>query len=327
MGAYVLRRLLYMIPVLLAVSILAFTIIQLPPGDYLTTRIARLKLEGSSATEEEITALREQYGLDRSFHLRYFKWLGGMLRGDLGKSFIHNRPVTELIGERILLTMVISICSILLAYAIAIPIGIYSATHQYSIGDYFFTLLGFIGISIPQFFLALVLMFAAYKWFGTMVTGLFSQEYAAKPWSFLKVIDLLKHVWLPALIVGVSGTAGTIRVLRACLLDELQKQYVITARAKGLTELRLMFKYPVRIAINPMISTIGWLLPAIVSGATIVAIVLNLPTTGPMMLDALMQQDMYLAGSFIMILCALTVVGTLISDILLAWSDPRIRYE
>lgn len=327
MGAYVLRRLLYMIPVLLAVSILAFTIIQLPPGDYLTTRIARLKLEGSSATEEEITALREQYGLDRPFHLRYFKWLGGMLRGDLGKSFIHNRPVTELIGERILLTMVISICSILLAYAIAIPIGIYSATHQYSIGDYFFTLLGFIGISIPQFFLALVLMFAAYKWFGTMVTGLFSQEYAAKPWSFLKVIDLLKHVWLPALIVGVSGTAGTIRVLRACLLDELQKQYVITARAKGLTELRLMFKYPVRIAINPMISTIGWLLPAIVSGATIVAIVLNLPTTGPMMLDALMQQDMYLAGSFIMILCALTVVGTLISDILLAWSDPRIRYE
>ena len=327
MGAYVLRRLLYMIPVLLAVSILSFTIIQLPPGDYLTTRIAQLKLEGSPATEEEIAMLRQQYGLDKPFYVRYFKWLFGMVRGNLGKSFIYNRPVTELIGERIALTMTISICSILLAYAIAIPIGIYSATHQYAFSDYFFTFLGFIGISIPQFFLALVLMFATYKWFGTMVTGLFSEKYAVLPWSFGKVVDLLKHVWLPALIVGISGTAGTIRVLRACLLDELQKQYVITARAKGLSERRLTFKYPVRIAINPMISTIGWLLPAIVSGATIVAIVLNLPTTGPMMLDALMQQDMYLAGSFIMILCALTVIGTLISDILLAWSDPRIRYE
>jgi len=327
MGAYFLRRLLYMIPVLLAVSILAFTIIQLPPGDYLTTRIAQLKLEGSPATEEEIDSLRKQYGLDKPYHVRYLKWMWGMLHGDLGKSFIYRRPVTQLIGERIALTMVISICSILLAYAIAIPIGIYSATHQYSTGDYFFTLLGFIGISIPQFFLALVLMFATYKWTGTMVTGLFSENYVAEPWSFWKVIDLLKHVWLPALIVGISGTAGTIRVLRACLLDELQKQYVITARAKGLGERWLIFKYPVRIAINPMISTIGWLLPAIVSGATIVAIVLNLPTTGPMMLDALMQQDMYLAGSFIMVLCALTVIGTLISDILLAWSDPRIRYE
>ena len=327
MGVYILRRFFYMIPVLLAVSILAFTIIQLPPGDYLTTRIARLKLEGTPATEEEIASLREQYGLDKPFHMQYIKWLGGMLRGNLGKSFIHNRPVTELIGERILLTMAISICSIILAYAIAIPIGIYSATHQYSFGDYFFTLLGFIGISVPQFFLALVLMFATYRFFGTTVTGLFSAEFAKQGWSFAKLLDLLKHIWLPALIVGVSGTAGTIRVLRACLLDELQKQYVITARAKGLGERRLTFKYPVRIAINPMISTIGWLLPAIVSGATIVAIVLNLPTTGPMMLDALMQQDMYLAGSFIMVLCALTVIGTLVSDVLLAWSDPRIRYE
>ena len=327
MGAYVLRRLLYMIPVLFAVSVLSFVIIQLPPGDYLDAYIAQLKLQGSPATEEEIATLRRQYGLDKPYIVRYFKWMWGMLHGDLGKSFIYRRPVTQLIGERILLTMLISISSIILAYLIAIPIGIYSATHQYSFFDYLFTLLGFIGISIPAFFLALILMFAAYSWFGIAITGLFSPEYAVQPWSLGKVVDLLKHIWLPALIVGVAGTAGTIRVLRACLLDELQKQYVITARAKGLSERRLTFKYPVRIAINPMISTIGWLLPAIVSGSAIVSIVLNLPTTGPMLLDALMMQDMYLAGSFIMILCMLTVVGTLISDILLAWSDPRIRYE
>ena len=327
MGAYILRRLLYMIPVLFAVSVLAFVIIQLPPGDYLDAYIAQLKLQGSPATEDEIATLRRQYGLDKPYVVRYLKWAWGMLHGDLGKSFIYRRPVTQLIGERILLTMLISISSIILAYLIAIPIGIYSATHQYSFFDYLFTLLGFIGISIPAFFLALILMFAAYSWFGLAITGLFSPEYAVQPWSLGKVIDLFKHIWLPALIVGVAGTAGTIRVLRACLLDELQKQYVITARAKGLSERRLTFKYPVRIAINPMISTIGWLLPAIVSGSAIVSIVLNLPTTGPMLLDALMMQDMYLAGSFIMILCMLTVVGTLISDILLAWSDPRIRYE
>ncbi len=327
MLGYIVRRVLYMIPVMFAVSILSFAIIQAPPGDYLTTRIAQLQLEGTPASEDQILALRKRYGLDEPMHVQYVKWMSGMFKGDLGKSFIHNRPVTELIGERIMLTMAISIASILLAYVIAIPIGIYSATHQYSPADYFFTLLGFIGISIPSFFLALVLMFAWYRWTGEMVTGLFSPEYAAKPWSLGKVGDLLKHIWLPALIVGVAGTAGTIRVLRACLLDELQKQYVITARAKGLGERWLIFKYPVRIAINPMISTIGWMLPSIVSGAAIVSIVLNLPTTGPMLLDALMMQDMYLAGSFIMILCVLTVIGTLISDILLAWSDPRIRYE
>jgi len=327
MGVYILRRVLYMIPVMLAVSLLSFTIIQLPPGDYLTTQIARLKLEGTPASEDQIAAMRQRYGLDKPFHEQYIKWMSGMFKGDLGKSFIYNRPVTELIGERIILTMVISIASIILAYAIAIPIGIYSATHQYSPADYFFTFVGFIGISIPQFFLALVLMFATYKLTGKTISGLFSPEYAVQPWSWGKVLDLMQHIWLPAAIIGVSGTAGTIRVLRACLLDELRKQYVITARAKGLSERQLIFKYPVRIAINPMISTIGWLLPAIVSGAAIVAIVLNLPTTGPMLLDALMMQDMYLAGSFIMILCVLTVVGTLISDILLAWSDPRIRYE
>jgi peptide/nickel transport system permease protein len=327
MLAYILRRLAYMVPVLLAVSIVSFTIIQLPPGDYLTMRIAQLTVEGTPVAQDRVAALRRQYGLDDPFYVQYFKWMGGMLQGDLGRSFIYDQPVVELIGERLMLTVAISICSIILAYAIALPIGIYSATHQYSPLDYVFTFVGFIGISVPQFFLALILMFLTYKWTGETITGLFSPEYAVQPWSVGKVVDLARHIWLPALIVGVAGTAGTIRVLRACLLDELQKQYVVTARAKGLGERWLIFKYPVRIAVNPMISTIGWLLPSIVSGSAIVAIVLNLPTTGPMLLDALLMQDMYLAGSFIMMLCVLTVIGTLISDILLAWSDPRIRLE
>ena len=327
MGTYILRRILYMIPVLLAVSILSFLIIQLPPGDYLTTKIAELQLEqGSRASEAEIAALRTQYGLDRPYHQQYLLWMWGLLHGDMGRSFMYNRPVSSLIGERLALTMMISICSILLTWAIAFPVGIYSATHQYSFLDYFFTFLGFIGISVPAFLIALLLMYAVYAVSGETISGLFSPEYAVLPWSFGKMIDLFKHIWLPALIVGVAGTAGTIRVLRGCLLDELRKQYVITARAKGLSERWLIFKYPVRLAINPMISTIGWLLPAIVSGSAIVAIVLNLPTTGPLLLEALRMQDMYLAGSFIMMLCTLTVIGTLISDILLAWSDPRIRY-
>lgn len=328
MGGYILRRLFYMVPVLLIVSLLSFIIIQLPPGDYLTSRLAQMKLEqGSDAVEAEIESLRRQYGLDKPLHIRYAKWLWGLVRGDMGRSFMYNRPVTSLIGERLVLTMLISICSIMLTWAIAFPVGIYSATHQYSAFDYVVTLFGFIGISVPGFLLALLLMYGYYSVTGQPLTGLFSPEYAVKPWSLGKVADLLKHIWLPAFIVGVAGTAGTIRVMRGCLLDELRKQYVITARAKGLSERWLIFKYPVRLAINPMISTIGWLLPAIVSGSTIVAIVLNLPTTGPLLLEALRMQDMYLAGSFIMMLSTLTVIGTLISDILLAWSDPRIRYE
>ena len=327
MGTYILRRILYMIPVLLGVSVLSFIIIQLPPGDYLTTKIAELQLEqGSRASEAEIAALRTQYGLDRPYHQQYLLWMWGLLHGDMGRSFMYNRPVSSLIGERLALTMMISICSILLTWAIAFPVGIYSATHQYSFLDYFFTFLGFIGISVPAFLIALLLMYAVYAATGETISGLFSPEYAVLPWSFGKVIDLFKHIWLPALIVGVAGTAGSIRVLRGCLLDELRKQYVITARAKGLSERWLIFKYPVRLAINPMISTIGWLLPRIVSGSAIVSVVLNLPTTGPLLLEALRMQDMYLAGSFIMMLCSLTVIGTLISDVLLAWSDPRIRY-
>lgn len=327
MARYLLKRCLLMIPVLLAVSVLSFAIIQLPPGDYLTSRIAKLQMLGEEASLSEIAALREQYGLDRPLHERYVVWMGGLLRGDLGKSFIYNRPVSSLIGERLALTVTISVCSILLSWVIAIPIGIFSAIRQYSFLDYFFTFVGFIGISIPAFLLALLLMFGTYAWFDVTVVGLFSTEYAVAPWSFGKVLDLLKHIWLPAFIVGVAGTAGTIRVMRGCLLDELGKQYVIAARARGVSEVKLLLKYPVRVAINPMLSTIGWILPAVISGEVIVSVVLNLPTTGPLLLEALEMQDMYLAGSFIMILSVLTVIGTVISDLILAWSDPRIRYE
>ena len=328
MFRYIIKRLLLMIPVLLAVSVLSFIVIQLPPGDFLSNRVAKLLLEeGTPAIEEEIEALRQQYGLDKPAVVRYFMWMGGLLQGDMGRSFLYRKPVNTLIWERLALTMIISICSILLSWLIAFPVGIYSATHQYSFWDYVATLLGFIGISVPAFLLALLMMFGAYSFFDVTLMGLFSPEFAVAPWSFAKFVDMLKHIWIPALIVGLAGTAGTIRVMRGCLLDELGKQYVITARAKGLSERWLIFKYPVRLAINPMISTIGWLLPTVVSGSVIVSVVLNLPTTGPMLLEALLTQDMYLAGSFIMLLSSLTVIGTLISDILLAWSDPRIRYE
>ena len=324
---YIIRRLLYAIPVLLAVSVLSFIVIELPPGDYVTSRMMELEMQGTPGTAAQREAMTRQYALDRPGYERYFKWMGGLLRGDLGMSFMFNRPVEELIGERILLTMTIAILSMLLTWSIAIPIGIYSATHQYSVSDYVFTLIGFVGVSMPPFLLAMVLMYVAFTHFDLPITGLFSTDYATEPWSVGKFVDMLKHIWMPALIIGAAGTAGLIRVMRACLLDELRKQYVTTARARGLTETRLIFKYPVRVAINPLLSTVGWMLPAVVSGEVIVSIVLNLPTVGPMLFAALKSQDMYLAGSLIMILCALTIIGTLISDILLAWSDPRIRYE
>ena len=328
MYLYVLRRLLYAIPVLLAVSVLSFVIIQLPPGDYATTEIMKLDFQGTPASEAQRVALVKEYGLDRPAHERYFVWMGGLLRGDLGRSFLYKRPVTDVIGERILLTMTIAILSIAMTWMIAIPIGIYSATHQYSISDYLVTFVGFVGVSMPPFLVAMVLMYLALAHFDLAITGLFSDEFAKKKvWSVAKFIDMLKHIWLPALIVSVANTAAIIRVMRGCLLDELRKQYVPTARARGLGEWRLTLKYPVRMAINPLLSTIGWMLPAVVSGEVIVSIVLNLPTVGPMLFEALRSQDMHLAGSLIMILSALTIIGTLISDILLAWSDPRIRYE
>ncbi|HDY64681.1 MAG TPA: ABC transporter permease [Phycisphaerae bacterium] len=327
MFTVILRRLFWIIPTLLVVSVLSFIIIQLPPGDYLTSYISSLEESGETVAEEQVAALRKRYHLDDPMYVQYFKWMRGLLKGDMGMSFEWNRPVTELIGERILLTMAISITTLLFTWAVAIPIGIYTAVKQYSIGDYVFTFLGFIGLATPSFLLALIFMYIGYSVFGISAGGLFSAEYQSAPWSWGKVIDLLKHIWIPVIIIGLAGTAGLIRILRGNLLDELRKQYVITARAKGVGRIKLLLKYPVRVAINPMISTIGWLLPAIISGSVITAVVLGLPTTGPLLLRALQNQDMYLAGSMIMLLGSLTVIGTLISDLLLLWLDPRIRYE
>jgi len=327
MLSYIIRRFFFMIIILLAVSVVAFVLIQLPPGDYLTSLIGNLRRAGMHVSEEQIRSLEERYSLDLPVYAQYFKWMWNMFHGDFGKSFQWNMPVSELIGERLMLTVTISILTLLFTYVVAIPIGIYSATHQYSIGDYSFTIFGFAGLATPNFLLALILMFVFYKYFGLSAGGLFSIEYALAPWSVGKVIDMLKHLPIPIIVIGTAGTAELIRIMRGCLLDELRKQYVITARAKGVSERTLLFKYPVRIAINPIISTIGWTLPRVISGETITAIVLSLPTTGPLLFRALLSQDMYLAGSTIMFLTFLTVIGTLISDILLVWIDPRIRYE
>ena len=316
-----------MIPTLVIISIISFAIIQLPPGDYLTSYIAALAESGETVDEEQIEALRMRYALDQPVYVQYFRWIAGMLQGDMGMSFEWNRPVTDLIGERILLTTIISIVTLLVTWGIAVPIGIYSAVKQYSIGDYAVTFIGFIGLATPNFLLALVCMYIGYAVFDVSAGGLFSAAYQNAPWSLAKLWDLFSHIWIPVLVIGTSGTAGMIRVMRGNLLDELRKQYVLTARAKGVHRVKLILKYPVRIALNPMISTIGWVLPSIVSGATITAVVLGLPTTGPLLLRALMNQDMYLAGSMVMMLSLLTVIGTLISDLLLLWLDPRIRYE
>lgn len=327
MLAYITRRLLLMIPTLLLISILSFTIIQLPPGDYLTTYMANLAQTGEAADEALLASLRTRYGLDLPMPVQYLKWMGGVLRGDFGQSFTMQKPVKDLIWERLSLTFLIAFFSILLTYVIAVPIGIYSATRQYTVGDYTVTFLGFVGLATPPFLLALVLQYVSYTWFDTSIGGLFSDELVDAPWSWAKIKDLLEHLWIPVAILSLAGTAGTIRTLRANLLDQLQMPYVETARAKGLPEWRILIKYPVRMAINPMISTLGWMLPYLVSGSVIVATVLGLPTTGPLMLTALMEQDMYLAGTFVMMLSVLTVVGTLISDILLVLVDPRIRFE
>ena len=316
-----------MIVVLLVLSVVSFFIIQLPPGDFLTAFIENMRAQGTVVSEEQIMSLKSYYGLDQPMYLQYLRWLGNLLQGDLGQSFQWNQPVTELIKERLALTVTISLISLVLTYLIAIPIGIYSATHQYSLGDYAFTVFGFMGLATPNFLLALVLMFLLYKYAGWSVGGLFSPEYVVAPWSLGKVVDLLKHLPIPLVVISTAGTAWTIRVMRGCLLDELKKQYVITARSKGLTERSLLMKYPIRIAINPVISTIGGLLPTIISGATLTAIVISLPTIGPLLLRALRAQDMFLAGSMLMLLSALGIIGNLISDMLLVAIDPRIRFE
>lgn len=327
MLSYIARRIFYMIVILFALSIVAFIIIQLPPGDYLSTLLANLEARGIHVDEKQFRALERRYGLDLPLYGQYLKWIGNMLKGDFGRSFSYNMQVSTLFAERLPLTITVSIFSLLFVYIVSIPIGIYSATHQYSAGDYAFTVVGFAGLATPNFLLALILMLLLNKYFGISPGGLFSPEYQVAPWSLGKIWDMIKHLPIPIIVIGTAGTAGLIRVMRGCLLDELGKQYVTTARAKGVSERTLLFKYPVRLSINPIASTLGWVLPGIVSGETITAIVLSLPTIGPLLYTALIGQDMYLAGSTVLILAFLTVIGTLLSDILLVWVDPRIRYE
>ncbi len=325
MFAYLVRRLLVMVPTLLAISAIVFTIIQLPPGDYLSTLIAELQSQGEAANLERIEFLRQQYGLDRSPVEQYFHWLFGMLHGDLGWSFEYNLPVAHVIGDRLVLSFLVAFVTVIFTYAVAFPIGIYSATHQYSWGDYGLTLLGFLGLATPSFLLALVMLYLANIWFGTSIGGLMDPEFVDQPMSWGKFASVLEHLWIPVIVIGTSGTAAMIRRLRANLLDELQKQYVTTARAKGLPPRRALLKYPLRMSLNPFISDIGDLLPHMISGAAIVSVVMSLPTNGPMLLSALRSQDMYLAGSFLMIEAVLIVVGVFLSDLALAALDPRIR--
>jgi len=324
---YILWRIFMMVPTLLIISALVFTIIELPPGDYFESYAAELAAQGEDVNSEEMQALRQEYGFDQPPLLRYFYWVAGMLQGDFGYSFEYQTPVTDVVGDRLWLTVLVSFVTIVFTWLLAFPIGIYSATHQYSWSDYGLTFLGLLGIAIPNFMLALILMYFANIWFGTSIGHLMDQQYLGESMSWAKARSILDHIWIPVIIIGTAGTAGMIRRLRANLLDELQKQYVVTARAKGLHPFRALIKYPLRMSLNFFISDIGSILPAIISGAEITAIVLSLETTGPMLIKALQSQDMYLAGSFLMFLAFLTVIGVLISDLALALLDPRIRLQ
>ena len=314
-----------MIPTLFAISIITFVIIQLPPGDYLSTYIAELQSQGENVDIAKIEALRAQYGLDKSMVEQYCFWVLGLLQGDLGFSFEYQLPVSEVVGDRLLLTLILNFTTIMFIWLVSFPIGIYSATHQYSWGDYGLTFVGFIGLATPNFLLALILLYFANVWFGTSIGGLMDPIYIDQPWSTAKSLSILEHLWVPVVVIGTSGTASMIRRLRANMLDELQKQYVITAKAKGLHPLKALIKYPLRTSLNPFIADIGNMLPQIISGSAIVSMVLSLPTPGPMLISALQSQDMYLAGSFLIFLALLTVVGMFLSDLALAWLDPRIR--
>jgi peptide/nickel transport system permease protein len=333
MWKYAVRRFLYMLFTVWVISIITFVVIQLPPGDFVTNLMSQmLQAGGSEATPHLEEAMRAQYGLDQPVYVQYFKWLRNVFKGDFGYSFTYLKDAKEIIGQRLPMTFTLSFSSLILVIVLSLPIGIYSAVHRYSLADYLATFFAFVGLAIPSFLLALVCLFLSYKYGGQALIGLFSAEFADAPWSLAKVVDLLKHLWIPVLIIGlgssvggVGGTAIQIRVMRANLLDELKKPYVDTARAKGLPEGRLLWKYPVRHALIPFVSNIGWALPALISGEAIVAIVLNLPTSGPVLLDALTDQDMYVAAGFILLLSMLTVIGVFISDLLLAWVDPRIR--
>ena len=327
MAGYILRRMLLMIPTLLVISVLVFVIIQLPPGDIITSRLSELQQQGQDVSEEAVAALRERYHLNDPLPVQYWRWITGFVRGDMGYSVMYGQSVGTLIWERLGYTLVLTFSATLFTWLVAFPVGVLSALRQYSVFDYAATVLAFLGLATPNFLLALVLMYIGYDWFGIAIGGLFSPEYASAPWSGAKFVDLLSHLWIPAVVLGTAGMAGLMRVMRANLLDELGKPYVTTALAKGLSPGRLVVKYPMRIAVNPFISTVGWMLPHLLSGAAITSVVLSLPTTGPLLLESLKNQDMYLAGSFLMMLSTLTVIGTLISDILLAAVDPRIRYE
>lgn len=327
MKHYVFQRLIYMFFVFWLVSVVTFVIIQLPPGDYLSTYISRLEQAGEELSEEEALNLRRQYGLDQPLFARYVKWIGQVLQGEFGFSFDWQKPIREIIGERLALTFTIAILSTIFTFAVAIPIGIYSATHQYSVGDYVVSIIGFIGLAIPNFMLALIMLYIAWKNYGLNLTGLFSPEYLDAPWNMAKVGDLLLHLPIPVIVNGTAGTAGLIRVMRGTLLDELNKQYVITARSKGVGEVKLLFKYPVRVALNPIVSGLAWLFPSLISAGTITAWVLGLPTAGPMLVRALITQDTFLSATLLMFVTILTVIGTTVSDILLVLVDPRIRME
>lgn len=327
MLGYFSRRLIYAILTIWAVSVISFLIIQLPPGDYVTAYIAQLATQGSSLSLTEAENLRIYYGLDQPLYVQYFKWAGRMLRGDLGFSFEHQKPVTEVIGERLFLTLVVALASVVFTWVVAIPLGIYSAVRQYSIWDYTFTFFGFVGLAVPNFLLALILMWIGFSVFDLNVGGLFSPEYLVAPWSWGRVWDLLIHLWVPVLILGIAGTAQIIRITRANVLDELRKPYVVTAKAKGLTEWQVILKYPVRLALNPVVSMTAYIWPFLVSGSVIVSVVLSLPTVGPVLLRSLISQDMFLAGSIIMLIGLMTIIGTFLSDLLLLWIDPRIKME
>jgi peptide/nickel transport system permease protein len=325
--AYTLRRILWAIPFLFACSLIAFALISAPPGDYLTTFAATLAQSGDVVDQARLDALRERYGFDQPFLVQYYRWISGVLVGDFGTSFEWQQPVSQLIWERMALSFTLEMATLVFTWAVAFPIGVYSAVKKYSLGDYVVTAVGFIGLATPNFLIALVLMYVAVVHFGADVSGLFSDAYKQAPWSWAKVGDLLAHLWLPVLILGLGTTASLTRIMRANLLDELHKPYVTTARAKGLSEFRLIMKYPVRLALNPFVSTLGWAFPHLISGSVITAFVLSLPTAGPLLLQALLAQDMYLAGAFILLLCCMSIVGMLVSDILLALIDPRIRYR
>lgn len=327
MGRFIARRLMGMIPFIFLVSITVFVLIKLPPGDFASNYAAALAASGETVDDTMLAELRHRYGLDQSLVVQYARWMEGVAQGDFGFSFKWQQPVSSLIGERMGLTLILSFATLLFTWAIALPIGVYSAVRRYTLGDYIVTMAGFIGLAVPNFLLALTLMYVGVTVFHADLGGLFSPEYLDAPWSLARAWDLAAHLWIPMLILGTGGAASLIRIMRANLIDQLHQPYVDTARAKGLSELTLLFRYPIRIALNPFVSTLGWVLPHLVSGSVIISIVLNLPTAGPLLLQSLLSQDQYLAGAFLLLLCLLTLVGTLLSDILLALLDPRIRFQ